>query len=80
MVETMVPVRGDAAAEPGDDVILRLEDVVGGYGATAVLHGTTFSVRRGALTTVIGPNGAGKSTAIKAIFGIVRVRSGSICV
>jgi branched-chain amino acid transport system ATP-binding protein len=78
VVETMVPVRGDAAAEPGDDVILRLEDVVGGYGATAVLHGTTFSVRRGALTTVIGPNGAGKSTAIKAIFGIVRVRSGAI--
>ena len=78
MVETMVPVREDTVEEPGDDVILRLSEVVGGYGATAVLHGTSFSVRRNALTTVIGPNGAGKSTAIKAIFGIVRVRSGHI--
>ena len=62
----------------GDDVILRLDDVVGGYGATAVLHGTSFAVQRNSLTTVIGPNGAGKSTAIKAIFGMVRVRSGHI--
>ena len=78
MVETMVPVREHAVEEPGDDVILRLSEVVGGYGATTVLQGTSFAVRRNALTTVIGPNGAGKSTAIKAIFGIVRVRSGHI--
>jgi branched-chain amino acid transport system ATP-binding protein len=74
----MVPVRAAAVTEPGDDVILRLDDVVGGYGATAVLHGTSFAVQRNTLTTVIGPNGAGKSTAIKAIFGMVRVRSGAI--
>ena len=43
-----------------------------------MLHGTSFAVQRNSLTTVIGPNGAGKSTAIKAIFGIVRVRSGAI--
>jgi branched-chain amino acid transport system ATP-binding protein len=62
----------------GDDVILRLTDVVGGYGATVVLNGATMAVRRHALTTVIGPNGAGKSTVIKAIFGMVRVRSGEV--
>jgi branched-chain amino acid transport system ATP-binding protein len=78
VVETMAPVRDDAVEEPGDDVILRLDDVVGGYGGTTVLPGTSFAVRRNALTTVVGPNGAGKSTAIKAIFGIVRVRSGHI--
>ena len=49
----MVPVRGEAVADPGEDVILRLEDVVGGYGATAVLHGTSFSVTRNSLTTII---------------------------
>ena len=43
-----------------------------------MLHGTSFAVQRNSLTTVIGPNGAGKSTAIKAIFGMVRVRSGHI--
>jgi branched-chain amino acid transport system ATP-binding protein len=64
---------------PGDDdIILHMDAVVGGYGATTVLHETSLKVHRHALTTVIGPNGAGKSTAIKAIFGIVRVRSGHI--
>jgi len=58
--------------------ILRLDHVVAGYGSTTILHETTFDVRRGAITTVIGPNGAGKSTALKAVFGMVKVRSGSI--
>jgi branched-chain amino acid transport system ATP-binding protein len=60
------------------DAILRLDAVVAGYGATTVLHGTTFAVPRGAVTAVIGPNGAGKSTALKAIFGLLAVRSGHI--
>lgn len=61
-----------------DDPILRLERVVGGYGSTTILHETTFEVARAGLTTIIGPNGAGKSTALKAIFGMVKVRSGRI--
>jgi branched-chain amino acid transport system ATP-binding protein len=62
----------------GDDVIQRMDAVVGGYGATTVLHETSFEVHRNALTTIVGPNGAGKSTAVKAIFGMVRVRSGHV--
>jgi branched-chain amino acid transport system ATP-binding protein len=42
------------------------------------LHGLSFSVPRGTITTVIGPNGAGKSTAFKAAFGMLPVRSGRI--
>lgn len=61
-----------------DDVILRLEGVVAGYGSTTVLHGTGLDVRRHAITTLIGPNGAGKSTALKAIFGMIDVRAGHI--
>ena len=75
----MSPDAGTTIDEPGDDdIILRMDAVVGGYGATTVLHETSFGVHRNALTTIIGPNGAGKSTAIKAIFGMVRVRSGHI--
>jgi branched-chain amino acid transport system ATP-binding protein len=62
-----------AAAE-----LLRFDDVVAGYGKETILHGLTFSVPRGAITTVIGPNGAGKSTAFKAAFGILPVRSGRV--
>jgi len=60
------------------DAILSFEDVVAGYGQQTILHGLSFSVRRGAITTVIGPNGAGKSTAFKAVFGMLPVRSGRI--
>jgi branched-chain amino acid transport system ATP-binding protein len=62
----------------GTDEILRFEDVVAGYGRETILHGLTFSVRRGAITTVIGPNGAGKSTAFKALFGMLPVRAGRV--
>ena len=58
------------------DGILRFEDVVAGYGKETILHGLSFDVRRGAITTVIGPNGAGKSTAFKAAFGMLPVRIG----
>jgi branched-chain amino acid transport system ATP-binding protein len=43
-----------------------------------ILNGTTFKVRRAAITTVIGPNGAGKSTVFKAIFGLLKLREGAI--
>ncbi len=58
--------------------VLEMQDVVGGYGRMTILHGTTFSIRRGTITTVIGPNGAGKSTCFKAIFGLLPLRSGAI--
>ena len=60
------------------DTILRFEEVVAGYGKQTILHGLSFDVRRGAITTVIGPNGAGKSTAFKALFGMLPVRAGRI--
>jgi branched-chain amino acid transport system ATP-binding protein len=60
------------------DTALELRDLVGGYGATTILHGTSFRVRRHAITTVIGPNGAGKSTMFKAVFGLLKLRSGSV--
>ena len=60
------------------DAILTLDEIVAGYGKMTILHGTSFSVARGAITTVIGPNGAGKSTAFKAAFGMLPVRHGRI--
>ena len=58
--------------------LLRFDEVVAGYGKETILHGLSFGVPRGAITTVIGPNGAGKSTAFKAAFGMLPVRSGRI--
>lgn len=61
-----------------NDAILEVEDLVGGYGKMTILNGASFKVPRGSITTVIGPNGAGKSTVFKAIFGLLRLRSGAI--
>jgi branched-chain amino acid transport system ATP-binding protein len=60
------------------DVILDVRGLVGGYGKMTILNGTSFSVQAGSITTVIGPNGAGKSTVFKAIFGLLKLREGSI--
>jgi branched-chain amino acid transport system ATP-binding protein len=60
------------------DPILELKDVVAGYGKMTILNGTTFTVPRGAITTVIGPNGAGKSTVFKTVFGLLPARSGTV--
>jgi branched-chain amino acid transport system ATP-binding protein len=58
--------------------IIELENVVAGYGQMTILNGTTFAIKRAAITTVIGPNGAGKSTVFKALFGLLPLRSGHI--
>jgi len=63
---------------PATNTILTLDNVVAGYGKMTILHGTSFSVARGAITTVIGPNGAGKSTVFKTVFGMLPARSGGI--
>src|SRR5450432_4692740 len=60
------------------DAILDVQNLVGGYGKMTILHGTSFAVPAGSITTVIGPNGAGKSTVFKAIFGLLKLREGKV--
>ncbi|TPE50799.1 ABC transporter ATP-binding protein [Amaricoccus solimangrovi] len=52
--------------------------MTGGYGATDILHGCAIAVERGEIAVIVGPNGAGKSTAMKAIFGMLRLREGEV--
>ncbi len=54
-------------------------DLVAGYlPGVNILNGTNLYANKGELVGIIGPNGAGKSTFLKAIFGLVQVRGGSI--
>lgn len=63
------------AAEP----ILTSTDLVAGYiPEVDILTGCNTRVMSGELVGIIGPNGAGKSTLIKAMFGLVPVRSGTV--
>ena len=50
----------------------------GGYGKADILHGCTLTVDRGQIAVIVGPNGAGKSTAMKAVFGMLPLREGTV--
>ena len=52
--------------------------MTGGYGGADIIHDCSISVDRGEIAVIVGPNGAGKSTAMKALLGMVRLRSGRV--
>lgn len=54
------------------------ETMTGGYGGADILHGCTIAVDKGEIAVIVGPNGAGKSTAMKAVFGMLRLREGHV--
>jgi branched-chain amino acid transport system ATP-binding protein len=54
------------------------KDMTGGYGGADILNGCTIAVERGEIAVIVGPNGAGKSTAMKALFGMLSLRKGSV--
>ncbi len=54
------------------------ENMTGGYGGADILHDCTIAVDPGQIAVIVGPNGAGKSTAMKAVFGMLRLRGGSV--
>jgi len=54
------------------------ESMTGGYGAADILNGCTIAVERGEIAVIVGPNGAGKSTAMKALFGMLKLRAGTV--
>jgi len=60
-------------------VIISADDLFAGYvPGVDILNGCSMEVRKGELIGIIGPNGAGKSTFLKALFGLVPVRSGTV--
>jgi branched-chain amino acid transport system ATP-binding protein len=44
------------------------------YGQTQALHGVSFALEPGGITTLLGANGAGKTTTLRAICGMVRTQ------
>lgn len=54
------------------------EAMTGGYGGADILHGCTIAVDKGQIAVIVGPNGAGKSTAMKAVFGMLKLREGRV--
>ena len=66
-------------AGAAEGAVLRADDLIAGYlPGVNILNGADLYCQPGELVGIIGPNGAGKSTLLKALFGLVKVTSGSI--
>ncbi len=57
---------------------LEATHMTGGYGGADIISDCSITVEQGEIAVVVGPNGAGKSTAMKAVFGMLQLRSGSV--
>ncbi|GAA4673647.1 ABC transporter ATP-binding protein [Frondihabitans cladoniiphilus] len=63
----------------GQEPIMRANDLVAGYlPGVNILNNCDLVCYSGELIGIIGPNGAGKSTLLKALFGLVKIHSGSV--
>ena len=56
------------------------EKMTGGYGGPDIISSCTVNVNRGEIVTILGPNGAGKSTAMKAMLGLLNLKSGKVII
>jgi branched-chain amino acid transport system ATP-binding protein len=58
--------------------MLEVNGATAGYGPTTVLNGLSFQVGAGERLAMIGRNGVGKTTALRAVMGLIPLRSGAI--
>jgi branched-chain amino acid transport system ATP-binding protein len=58
--------------------LLEARQLSAGYGSLEIIRDIDIVVRKGQLTVIVGPNGAGKTTLMRALSGILPIRSGSV--
>ncbi len=58
--------------------LLEMRRITAGYTDVDILFDLSLDVGRDEIAVVIGPNGAGKSTAMRAVFGLLKVRGGTV--
>ena len=56
------------------------ENMTGGYGGPDIITSCTINVNKGEIVAILGPNGAGKSTAMKAMLGLLNLKSGKVII
>ena len=55
--------------------------MTGGYGnGPDIINSCSVDVNKGEIVSILGPNGAGKSTAMKAMLGLLSLKSGSVMI
>jgi branched-chain amino acid transport system ATP-binding protein len=55
--------------------------MTGGYGnGPDIISSCSVNVNKGEIVAILGPNGAGKSTAMKAMLGLLNLKSGTVII
>ncbi|MDC0215890.1 ABC transporter ATP-binding protein [Candidatus Pelagibacter sp.] len=55
--------------------------MTGGYGnGPDIISSCSVNVNKGEIVAILGPNGAGKSTAMKAMLGLLNLKSGTVTI
>ena len=55
--------------------------MTGGYGnGPDIISSCSVNVNKGEIVSILGPNGAGKSTAMKAMLGLLNLKSGKVII
>src|SRR3954468_10134344 len=64
--------------EGGNEAVIRVRDLVVGFGGAPVLDHLSLDVLRGEILGFVGASGAGKSVLMRTIIGLIPKKSGSI--
>jgi phospholipid/cholesterol/gamma-HCH transport system ATP-binding protein len=63
---------------PSGEIVIRVRDLVVGFGEQVVLDHLSLDVRRGEILGFVGPSGGGKSVLLRTIIGLIPKRHGSV--
>jgi branched-chain amino acid transport system ATP-binding protein len=58
--------------------MLKISELNVNYGAIHALHDISIHVNKGEIVTLIGANGAGKTSILRAISGLIPIKSGEV--
>jgi phospholipid/cholesterol/gamma-HCH transport system ATP-binding protein len=70
----------DDPVSVGAEPVISVRDLHVKYGATEILHGVTFDVKRGETLVIMGGSGSGKSTLVRTLIGLEKPSSGHVLI
>ncbi|HEY0293202.1 MAG TPA: ATP-binding cassette domain-containing protein [Hansschlegelia sp.] len=68
----------DRGAGDEPELVIKVRDLVVGFGERNVIDGMDMDVRKGEILGVVGPSGTGKSVSLRAIIGLTPKRAGTV--
>ena len=68
------------SSNPSTEPVIRVRDLVAGYGGTVILDGVSLDVHEGEILVILGGSGCGKSTLLRHMIGLNRPMAGRVVI